>query len=123
LAGIAGTAMNQIGGAPGILKGVGGWLGGLLQGAFAGGGDVVANRPALIGERGPELFTPSTAGRITPNYALGSGGGDSHMYMIDARGSNDPMAIHAAVARALPHAVAASVQAQHSAKMRMPHGR
>jgi hypothetical protein len=123
LAGIAGTAMNQIGGAPGILKGVGGWLGGLLQGAFAGGGDVVANRPALIGERGPELFTPSTAGRITPNYALGSGGGDSHMYMIDARGSNDPMAIHAAVARALPHAVAASVQAQHSAKMRMPYGR
>jgi phage-related minor tail protein len=25
----------------------------------------------LVGERGPELFTPSTSGSITPNNALG----------------------------------------------------
>ena len=28
----------------------------------------------LVGERGPELFTPSTSGRITPN-GLGNGSG------------------------------------------------
>jgi phage-related minor tail protein len=28
----------------------------------------------LVGERGPELFTPGTSGSITPNNALGGGG-------------------------------------------------
>jgi hypothetical protein len=28
----------------------------------------------LVGERGPELFTPGTSGGITPNNALGGGG-------------------------------------------------
>jgi hypothetical protein len=28
----------------------------------------------LVGERGPELFTPSSSGNITPNNALGGGG-------------------------------------------------
>jgi phage-related minor tail protein len=28
----------------------------------------------LVGEQGPELFTPSSAGNITPNHALGGGG-------------------------------------------------
>jgi hypothetical protein len=27
-----------------------------------------------VGERGPELFTPSSSGNITPNNALGGGG-------------------------------------------------
>ena len=27
----------------------------------------------LVGERGPELFTPSSSGNITPNDKLGSG--------------------------------------------------
>jgi hypothetical protein len=87
---------------------------------FAGGGDVLANHPALVGENGPEVFTPKSAGSITPNSSLG---GTSHTYMIDARGSNDPAAIHAAVARALPHAVAASMQAQHQNAKRTPSGK
>ena len=92
--------------------------------AFADGGDVLANHPALIGERGPELFVPHTAGRIIPNHMLGSGGGDTnHYYQIDARGATDPAAVHAAVARALPHAVAASLQAQHQQAKRTPSGR
>lgn len=91
-----------------------------FQGGFAGGGDVLANHPAMVGEAGPELFLPRTSGRIVPNHQLG---GESHVYHIDARGSNDPMAVHAAVARGLPHAVAASVQANHQARMRSPGGR
>ena len=35
------------------------------------GGPVSANRPYIVGEVGPELFVPSSAGNITPNNALG----------------------------------------------------
>jgi phage-related minor tail protein len=37
------------------------------------GGPVVAGRPYLVGERGMELFTPSSNGAITPNHMLGAG--------------------------------------------------
>jgi hypothetical protein len=40
--------------------------------ARAGGGDVGAGQPYLVGERGPELFVPQSNGSIVPN----SGGGD-----------------------------------------------
>lgn len=40
-------------------------------GARANGGHVSADMPYLIGERGPELFVPNTAGRVLPNSALG----------------------------------------------------
>jgi hypothetical protein len=96
--------------------------GSFFQGSFAGGGDVLAHYPAMVGERGPEMFVPRSAGRIVPNNQL-TGGGDTHVYHIDARGATDPAAIHAAVARALPHAVAASMQVQHQSAMRKPQGR
>jgi hypothetical protein len=43
--------------------------------ARAGGGPVSANQPYMIGERGPEMFVPRTAGSVVPNSALGAGGG------------------------------------------------
>lgn len=42
-------------------------LGMPIQGARADGGPVTANSSYLVGERGPEIFTPSTNGNITPN--------------------------------------------------------
>ena len=36
------------------------------------GGVRVANEPFLVGEQGPELFTPATAGTVTPNHQLES---------------------------------------------------
>jgi hypothetical protein len=87
----------------------------------AGGGDVLAGRGYLVGERGPEPFFPGVSGTMLPNSSLG--GGDTHVYHIDARGATDPAAIHAAVARALPHAVAASMQVHHQSAMRKPQGR
>jgi hypothetical protein len=118
-------------GAPAPKGGIGGFFGNLLgialhsfQGGFAGGGDFLANHPMLVGERGPELMTPGFSGHVTPNNQLGGGGGgDTHIH-VDARGSNDPAAIHAAIMRAAPHIVAASVQANHqAAKRRSPGGR
>jgi hypothetical protein len=44
-----------------------------LAGARAGGGPVSANMPYLIGERGPELFMPSSSGNIVPNGKFGGG--------------------------------------------------
>ena len=41
-------------------------------GTRADGGPVNAGRSYLVGERGPEMFTPSQGGRIVPNDAMGS---------------------------------------------------
>lgn len=55
--------------------GFGGLLSGLFGGARADGGPVQAGKAYLVGERGPELMMPATAGRIVPNHALRGGGG------------------------------------------------
>ena len=41
---------------------------------FAGGGQPPVGVPSIVGERGPELFVPRTAGTIIPNHQLGGGG-------------------------------------------------
>jgi phage-related minor tail protein len=41
-----------------------------VSGARAAGGPVAPGGSYLVGEQGPELFTPSGAGNITPNGAL-----------------------------------------------------
>lgn len=53
-----------------------------LKLAFADGGDPPVGMPSLVGERGPELFIPKTAGTIIPNNRLGSamGGGPQVVY-------------------------------------------
>jgi hypothetical protein len=47
-------------------------LGSLFGGFRADGGAVSSGRSYVVGERGPELFTPGSSGHITPNG--GSGG-------------------------------------------------
>ena len=42
-------------------------------GPRAAGGPVASGRSYLVGERGPELFTPGASGAITPNGALAGG--------------------------------------------------
>ena len=42
---------------------------------FADGGRTPANQPIVVGERGPELFVPNTAGNIMSNEELQAGGG------------------------------------------------
>jgi phage-related minor tail protein len=43
-----------------------------VAGARATGGPVAAGASYLVGEHGPELFTPSGSGQITANAALGT---------------------------------------------------
>lgn len=40
----------------------------------AAGGPVVAGKAYLVGEKGPELFSPASSGQIIPNNKLGAGG-------------------------------------------------
>lgn len=44
-----------------------------ITGHRASGGPVMGGKSYLVGERGPELFTPGTSGGITPNSALAGG--------------------------------------------------
>src|SRR5690606_24100335 len=53
-------------------------LGGFFGGTRASGGDVLANRWHIVGEDGPEVFVPRTAGTVLPaaaTEALAGGGG------------------------------------------------
>jgi len=43
-----------------------------VAGARAAGGPVAGGMPYLVGENGPELFTPAGGGEITPHAALSS---------------------------------------------------
>jgi len=47
----------------------------------AGGGPVAAGRPYMVGERGPELFVPNSAGSIVPN----GGGAQVIQLVVDGR--------------------------------------
>jgi hypothetical protein len=51
---------------------------------LASGGMVEANKPYIVGEVGPELFVPSSGGRIVPNNQLGSGGGNIYINVSGA---------------------------------------
>lgn len=56
--------------------------------ARAHGGPIVAGRPYLVGERGPELIVPNTSGTVIPNDQLGTAGGfPSSVTLLDADGS------------------------------------
>ena len=51
----------------------------------ANGGRIPGGRPSLVGEKGPELFTPATGGYVTPNHALG--GSTNIVVNVDASGT------------------------------------
>ena len=53
---------------------------------FADGGRPPVGKPSIVGERGPEVFVPNSAGTIVPNHQLG--GDMSVSVNVDASGSN-----------------------------------
>ena len=63
----------------------GGILGKLFGGGKASGGTVQGGRSYVVGERGPELFTPNRTGSIAPS---GSFGGANVTVNVDASGSS-----------------------------------
>ena len=90
---------TALGGIPGFDK--------FFGGARANGGTVGGGRSYLVGEKGPELFTPGRTGSIAPS---GSFGETNVVVNVDASGSqaqgNQPNA------KALGAAIGAAVQAE-----------
>jgi hypothetical protein len=54
----------------------------------ANGGPVMSGSSYIVGERGPELFTPNASGMITPNNRLGGSG--STVINLNVTGAIDP---------------------------------
>ena len=95
-------------------------FGEFLSGFRAHGGPVSAGGRFMVGERGPEIFTPQTAGTIIPNDAIGGGQTTVIQYNIDARGAGP--GVEAEIRRALrdveDRAVMRSVRTVHDLKLR-----
>jgi len=70
-------------GSPSVNLSYGGeTFGAVSASGYADGGDPPVNRVSIVGERGPELFVPRTAGTIIPNNQLANamGGGQTVNY-------------------------------------------
>ena len=78
--------MAFFGNASGTLtKGLG-LFGNLFGGFLSTGGPARAGKSYIVGERGPELFTPGISGMVSPNSSLG--GSTNIVVNVDASGSN-----------------------------------
>ena len=79
--------------AAGITGAIGGAIGGKFGNFIGGlfkrqaGGPVSGGQSYLVGERGPEVFTPSKSGRISPNSAMGGGTVNNITVNVDASGN------------------------------------
>jgi len=64
----------------------------MMVGARAAGGPVMQGQPYMVGERGPELMVPTTAGRVVPTHKLQAGGGSNTVLnyapVINAQGAD-----------------------------------
>ena len=69
-----------------IVSGISGIIDKVFGGGKATGGFVSSNNSYLVGEKGPELFVPSTSGTIVPNNALGG----SPIINLNVTGAIDP---------------------------------
>lgn len=67
------TIVNFIKNNP-VTQAITGAVGGIFGGGKALGGPVNRGTSYVVGERGPELFVPTTSGKIIPNGGMGGGG-------------------------------------------------
>lgn len=91
----------------GGLGGEGSFFSKLFGGGKAAGGTVKGGKSYLVGERGPELFTPGRTGSIAPNSSMG---GANVIVNVDASGTNAQG--DGAGAKQLGAAIGAAVQAE-----------
>lgn len=97
--GSSGNIGGLLGSIGNLFKGSGGTSGGTTMGndialGYAGGGDPPVGRVSVVGEKGPELFVPRSAGTVIPNHALGGGGGsnvtiENHGARVETKKNSD----------------------------------
>ena len=96
------------------VSGIGGSIGGFLGNLFkprANGGPVSRGQSYLVGEKGPELFTPSKSGQITSNEKLG-GSNVTNMITVNVDASGSSVQGNSADANQLGQVIGQAVQAQ-----------
>ena len=71
-----------------LVSGISGLIDKVFGGFKASGGPVTSGTSYVVGERGPELFTPNRSGTIIPNGAMGGGGGQ--VINLTVNGAIDP---------------------------------
>ena len=79
--------IQGVAGAIASIPGVGALISGIgsVAGMLASGGSAQPGQSYVVGERGPELFRPSTPGTVIPNSALANttnNAGDTHNWQI-----------------------------------------
>jgi phage-related minor tail protein len=70
-----------------VVSGIGSVISSAFGGFRADGGSVSAGTPYVVGERGAELFVPSSSGTIVPNGGMGSTINVTVNGAIDAEGT------------------------------------
>jgi hypothetical protein len=90
-----------------LTAGFGSFFGSMFGGGRALGGPVKAGTSYLVGERGPEVFTPMQSGNITPN---GGGGRNSVVVNVNVDGGTKVQDDRGA--GALGSAIAAAVRSE-----------
>lgn len=99
----------------GFIGGVGGGTGAAPTGR-AVGGPVSAGTPYIVGERGPELFIPSSSGQVQPNGRMDGGGVTINQNINISTGV--AQTVRAEVANLMPQIAQTAKAAVAEAKMR-----
>lgn len=95
----------------------GGLLGKIFGGFRAEGGPVMPGKAYMVGERGPEMIVPSSAGTVIPNHALG-GSGVVINQTINVDGGANPATIRQELVKLMPQIADATVGAVIDARRR-----
>jgi Mor family transcriptional regulator len=113
--------VNSISGA----LGPGGSSGGFLSSLFGGresGGSMMAGRPYIVGERGPELVIPGRSSTVTnadlTRKSMGGSDAVNVVNNINVTGGTDPAAIRQEVAKLMPQITNATKSAVIDARRR-----
>lgn len=73
-----------------VVSGISGLIDRVFGGGRAAGGPVNAGTTYLVGEKGPELFTPGISGNIIPNNKISGSSGNGSVFNITVNGALDP---------------------------------
>ena len=109
---VIGLVANLIDGFEAVIRlgnKVGNFIGNLnpFGGGRASGGPVSVGKTYLVGEQGPELFSPGTSGSIIPNKALG-GTSSGTTINISVSGAIDPASTARQIANLLKNEASTS---------------
>ena len=78
---------------------------------FANGGRPPVGKASIVGEKGPEIFVPRSAGTIIPNNAIGGGGTTNNMITVNVDASGTSVQGSGSEADQLGGLIASVVQA------------